>query len=216
MNVTVKIPPSHFYSCLLVLLFACSKPVFKERWAKQKAPAHFTARFETSRGNIEAAFNREWSPLAVDRVYAQIRHGFYDHILFYRVNTNFVAQFGADDSVKAKAWRKHKVPDEVVVKGNDRGVISFARSGKDSRSTDLFINLRNNPRLDTIHYGGVTGFPGLGTVTKGMEVADSLYKGYGDKVFQKYDSLFISKTAFLELFPKLDSVKRVRIIRKRK
>lgn len=197
---------------LMVVLASCSRPVFRERWLRAKAPANFIARFETSKGEIDMAFHRDWSPKAVDRLYAQIRHGFYDHILFYRVVPKFVAQFGADDSVKAKRWAAHIVPDEPVVKGNARGVISFARSGKDSRGTDLFINLRDNTRLDTIHYNNVTGFPGLGTVIRGMEVADTLYKGYADKVFAKYDSLFISKKIFLERFPLLDSIKRVRII----
>lgn len=199
------------------LVFAsCHRAAFKERWLKKPAPAQFTARFVTSRGIIDAEFYRAWSPEAVDRVYAQIRHRFYNHTLFYRVNSNFVAQFGSDDSLKTKAWGKHVLHDEPVVHGNERGVISFARSGKDSRNSDLFINLRDNHRLDTIHYSNVTGFPGLGKVTGGMEVADSLYKGYGDKVFTKYDSLFINKSRFLELFPKLDSIIKVTIIRKKK
>lgn len=199
---------------LLLFIFACHRPAFKERWLKRPAPSQFTARFETSRGDIDVEFTRAWSPLAVDRVYAQIKHKFYDHILFYRVNTNFVAQFGSDDSVRSKAWGKHVLRDEPVIQGNERGVVSFARGGKDSRNSDLFINLRDNHRLDTIHYSEVTGFPGLGKVVRGMEAADSLYKGYGDKVFAKYDTLFMSKKAFLEIYPKLDSIKTVRILKK--
>jgi peptidyl-prolyl cis-trans isomerase A (cyclophilin A) len=199
-----------------LILFSCHRPVFKERWLKQKAPAHFTARFETSRGNIDAEFTRALSPLAVDRLYTQIKHGVYDHILFYRVVPNFVAQFGTDDSAKEKAWAKHPVPDEPVLKENNRGAISFARGGVNTRGTHLFINIKNNNRLDTIRYSGVTGFPVLGKVISNMEVADSLYKGYGDKVFAKYDTMFVSKTKFLEYFPKLDSIKRIYITGKGK
>lgn len=203
-----------FALAAIVLIASCARPVFKKRWLAEKAPARFTARFETSKGDIEAEFVREWSPAAVDRLYTQIKHRFYDHLLFYRVVPKFVAQFGPDDSARAKAWAAHPVPDEPVVQGNERGVISFARSGRNSRSGDLFINIGNNRRLDTIHYSGVTGFPGLGKVTKGIEVADTLYKGYGDKVFAKYDSLFISKQRFLEQFPLLDSIRRVRVVKK--
>ena len=198
-----------------IMLLSCSRAVFKEKWINQKAPEQFSVLFETSRGNFEAEFTREWSPLAVDRVYAQFKHGFYNDILFYRVRPKYVAQFGADDSVKAKLWSKYRVPDEPVLKPNQRGVISFARSGKETRSHDLFINLQNNsPRLDTLMASGVKGYPPMGIVTHGMEVVDSLYTGYGDTVFKKYDTLLRNKKAFLESFPKLDVLKKARLIKK--
>ncbi|MEO8174634.1 MAG: peptidylprolyl isomerase, partial [Sediminibacterium sp.] len=180
------------------------------------APEHFTARFETSKGYFEAEFTREWSPLAVDRLYAQVKHHYYDNILFYRVTPKTYAQFGGDDSVRRKAWTQHKIPDEPVRKGNERATISFARGGKESRGNDLFVNLRNNsPRLDTISPSGVKGYPVLGVITKNMEVLDSLYNGYGDKVFAKYNTLLKDKRAFLDTFPKLDSIKRIFLIKKK-
>jgi peptidyl-prolyl cis-trans isomerase A (cyclophilin A) len=205
-----------FCFLLLIVMAGCHRATFKEKWLKEKAPEYFMAGFETSKGYFEAEFTREWSPLAVDRLFVQIKHGFYDHTLFYRVNTNYVAQFGADDSARIQNWNKIKIPDEPVVKANERGTISFARSGKDSRSSNLFINLRNNsPRLDTLVSGGVKGYPPLGMVTLGMSVVDSLYKGYGDAVFRKYDTLMRNKPAFLASFPKLDSIQRVYLIKKK-
>ena len=205
------------FSCLLLLciLSACSRPVFKEQWLKQTAPQHFTVRFETSKGNFEADFVREWSPLAVDRFYSQVKHGYYDHTLFYRVRPNYVAQFGADDSLKIKLWSKIKIPDEPVIKPNLRGAISFARSGKDSRDFNLFVNIRNNsPRLDTLVAGGVKGYPVIGMLNgEGMNVIDSLYNGYSDTVFSKYNMLLHDKSAFLQSFPKLDSIMRLVIVK---
>jgi cyclophilin family peptidyl-prolyl cis-trans isomerase len=196
-----------------ILLISCHRAVFKENWIKEKAPEHFSVSFETSKGFFEAEFTREWSPLAVDRVFAQFKHGFYDNILFYRVKPNYVAQFGVDDSVKRKAWDPYKISDEPVKAVNDRGTISFARAGKDSRDHDLFINLQNNsPRLDTISFYSVKGFPVIGRVTKGMDVVDSLYAGYGDAVFTKYDTLLHDRNAFLKNYPKLDKLKKVRLI----
>jgi len=195
-----------------MIIAGCHRAVFKEKWLQEKAPEHFVASFETSKGFFEAEFTRAWSPLAVDRLFVQIKYGFYNHILFYRVRPKFVAQFGVDDSVKIKNWNKHKIPDEPVVKGNERGTISFAREGKDSRNSDLFINLRNNARLDTIGFSGVKGFPVVGIVIRGMKVVDSLYGGYGDTVFGKYDTLLHNKPLFLESFPKVDSLKRIRFI----
>lgn len=207
-------------SCFVLFflfLTACSRSVFKERWLKKKAPEHFSVRVETSKGNFEAAFTRQWSPKALDRLYAQFRHGYYNHTLFYRVRPGYVVQFGGDDNARIKQWGHTKVPDEPVIKPNTRGAISFARSTKDSRGNDLFINLVNNsPRLDTITFNGVTGFPVLGMVISGMETVDALYNGYSDNVFQFYDTLLINKNKFLEKFPKLDSIKKVVLIRTKK
>lgn len=200
---------------LSVFFFAgCSRAIFKERWLKTKSPEMFSVRFETSKGNFEAEFTRQWSPIAVDRLYAQFKHGYYNHTLFYRVRPGYVVQFGGDDNTKEKQWGRIKVPDEPVLQPNIRGAISFARSTKDSRGNDLFINLGNNsPRLDTITYNGVTGFPALGMVTSGMETVDALYNGYSDRVFQLYDTLMNNKQKFLESFPKLDSIKKVVLMR---
>lgn len=109
---------------------------------------------------------------------------------------------------------KYKLPDEPVVKGNEPGTLSFARSGKETRGNDLFINMGNNsPRLDTISPSGVTGYPVLGKITRNREVIDSLYGGYGDTVFGKYALLLKDKNAFLAIFPKLDSIHRVFILK---
>ena len=202
---------------LLCILFSCSKPVFTESWVKQKAPEKFSARFETSKGNFDADFVREYSPFAVDRLFTQIKHHAYDHTLFYRVRPGYVAQFGISDSASIKNWEKYKVPDEPVIKPNERGAISFARSGKESRDVNLFINLKNNsPRLDTLEASGVKGYPVVGLVNSGMEVVDSLYSGYSDNVFAEFQTMIKNKHAFLQKFPKLDSIKRVYLIRKKK
>ncbi|MES2005862.1 MAG: peptidylprolyl isomerase [Bacteroidota bacterium] len=201
---------------LIVSVIACQRPAFKEKWLSQQAPAQFNMLFETSRGNFEAAFTREWSPLAVDRLYAQVKHGYYSHTLFYRVRPGYVAQFGGDDSARMANWKKSKVPDEPVIHPNMRGTISFARGGKESRGNDLYINLNNNnPRLDTLQVNGVKGYPVLGMITKGIEVIDSLYSGYGDGVFKDYDLLFRNKQAFIAKYPKLDLLIKVSVKNKR-
>ncbi len=200
---------------LIIFCISCSRPAFKEKWLSKKAPEQFHVRFETSRGIFEAEFIRQWSPLAVDRVYAQVKHGYYNHTLFYRISPGYVAQFGGDDSLRMKQWRTVKVPDEPVLQPNQRGAISFARSGKETRDNDLFINLNNNsPKLDTLSSGGVRGYPVLGRITSGMEVVDSLYSAYGNTVFDKYRLLFSNKKAFINAYPRLDSLIDVKLIRK--
>lgn len=197
------------------MLIGCHPYAFQSRWVKETAPEHFTALFETSRGNFEVEATRSWSPLAVDRFYSQIRHGYYNHTLFYRVRPGYVAQFGADDSSKIAAWGRSKVPDEPVIRPNVRGAMSFATDGRETRGSDLFINLRNNsPRLDTLISKGIKGYPVIAMVTGHMDVVDSLYSGYGDSIFSRYDTLLHNKIAFLGYFPKLDSIKKVTLLTK--
>ena len=200
---------------LLTMLFlhSCTKPVFKSKWIGERAPETFVTRFETSKGSFDLLITRSSSPHAVDRYYQLAKHHFYDNGIFYRVVPGFVAQFGISDTVKITQWQKYKVPDEAVLKGNGKGTLSFATDGKETRSTELFINLRNNTRLDTANMKGVIGFPTFGSVTRGMAVVDSLYAGYGNGVFDKLDTMYSNRPRFLAIFPKLDLIQRVYILK---
>ena len=136
---------------LVCILAACQRPIFKESWLKETAPEKFSARFETSRGNFEADFVREWSPLAVDRLYSQIKHHAYDHTLFYRVRPNYVAQFGMDDSLKTNQWDKNKIPDEPVLQPNERGTISLPEAEKIAGAARYISTLKIIPHV-WIHF----------------------------------------------------------------
>jgi cyclophilin family peptidyl-prolyl cis-trans isomerase len=193
-------------------LVSCSQKMFNPKWTKQTSPPAYIARFETSKGNFDIEVTRAWSPQAADRLYQLLNHHFYDNVLFYRVVPNFVVQWGNIDTTIIRNWEKFKVHDEPVIKGNLKGTVSFARSGKDTRGNDLFINLKDNPKLDTVNYEKVTGFPAFGTVIKGMDVVASMYPGYGNKTMDVYDSLSSNRQQYLAMFPKLDSIKRAYIV----
>jgi peptidyl-prolyl cis-trans isomerase A (cyclophilin A) len=195
---------------------ACSKPMFKSRWISEKAPETFTARFETSKGNFDIEIKRELSPAGADRLHQLVKHRFFDSVVFYRVVPKFVAQFGTSDTSLEKVWSKYKLPDEEVKTSNVRGTISYARSGKETRGTVLFINLVDNPRLDTVNYNGVKGFPVLGKVVEGMNTVDSLYNGYGGTTMNQLDTMYKNKEVFFRKFPKLDIIKKAYLIRKKK
>ena len=202
---------------LAVFIFSsCSKPFFSEKWTKDTAPETFLARFETTKGNFDIEIKRELSPAGADRLYQLVKHGFFDSVVFYRVVPKFVAQFGSSDTVLEKAWSKYNLPDEEVKASNVRGTISYARGGKETRGTVLFINLVDNPRLDTINYNGVKGFPVLGKVVEGMNTVDSLYNGYGGTTMNQLDEMYRNKEAFFKKFPKLDVVKKAHLVRRKK
>jgi hypothetical protein len=196
-----------------ILLICCSKSTFDPEWTKKKAPPTYTARFETSQGNFDIRVTRAWSPKAADRLHQLLKHHFYDNQLFYRVVPNFVVQFGNTDTTITKKWDKFKVADEPVLKSNLQGYVSFARAGKETRGNDLFINLKDNVRLDTVSPEGVRGYPVLGYVTNGMDVVEKFYSEYGNKTMDVYDSLSANRKKYLSLFPKLDSITRAYIIK---
>jgi homoserine O-acetyltransferase len=202
--------------CIVALsAICCSKSTFDAAWTKKTAPSKYMARFETSKGDFDIEVTRAWSPQAADRLHQLLTHHFYDQQLFYRVVPNFVVQFGNIDTTITKKWEKYKVADEPVLQSNLKGYVSFARAGKETRGNDLFINLKNNARLDTVHVENVIGYPVLGFVTQGMEVVEKLYSGYGNKTMDVYDSLSSNRTKYLQLFPKLDSIKKAYILKDR-
>lgn len=201
------------YSFLVLLCLSCNRAAFKSKWTAEKAPSTYVARFETSKGSFDVKVTREWSPMAADRFYQLIRHGVYDNALFYRVVPSFVAQFGSSDTARIEKWSPYKIPDEAVVHPNQTGSIAFARSGKETRGREVFINLKDNPRLDTITYNGVKGFPAFGDVVSGMNVVSALYAGYGDKTMPRLEAMYQNRKQFMDTFPGLDVIQKAYILR---
>jgi peptidyl-prolyl cis-trans isomerase A (cyclophilin A) len=141
----------------------------------EKAPASFKVRFETSQGAFVVQVDRDWAPNGADRFYNLVKNGFYNDVRFFRVISNFMAQFGINGDPKlSPAWRTARIPDDPVRQSNKRGNITFATSGPNSRTTQLFINFRDNAGLDG------QGFAPFGQVVSGMDVVDKLYSGYGE------------------------------------
>ncbi|MCB0375574.1 MAG: peptidylprolyl isomerase [Sinomicrobium sp.] len=192
----------------MAILTGCREK-YSSEWMGKQAPETFSARFETTKGDFTVRFQRNWSPLAVDRVYQLIKSDFYTDVAVFRVAPDYVAQFGiSNDSLQNSYWSAHPFPDEPVKKQNTQRTVAFARGGPQSRNTQLFINLANNsPRLDTLNYMNVTGFPGLGEITEGWETVTQLYGGYGDEPSAKQDSISLLGNAFLmSRFPELDYI----------
>lgn len=193
---------------LLLLL-----PFFLLGCAVKQAPKTYRAKFETTRGDFTVEIERDMSPAAAKRFYQLVRSGYFDNIAVYRVVPDFVAQFGATDSLRMKKWTGIKVPDEPVLMGNKRGALSFARAGKETRGTDVFINLKDNNRLDTIYYDSVRGFPAFGRVVLGMETVEQLYGGYGDTTIET-DQIYTDAEGFRKAYPKLDTIRKAYLVRK--
>ncbi|MBS7786973.1 peptidylprolyl isomerase [Flavobacterium sp. CYK-55] len=195
------------------LLVNCTqKENFNLAWTREQAPEYFKAKFETHQGDFEIEVTRKLSPKAADRFYQLVKHHYFDKGIFYRVVPGFVAQFGRTDNALIEQWRAVKIPDEPVVSGNQKGSISFARAGKETRDVEVFINLENNTVLDTLQYEGVRGFPSFGRVTRGMDIVEKLYSGYGESTMNN-PNMYTNPEAFYQKFPKLDLIKKAYIIK---
>ncbi len=185
-----------------------------------QAPDSFDIEMRTTKGTMRVRVRRPWSPHGADRLYALVRNRYLDSVAFHRTIRNYVAQFGIHgDSAVSAAWRGKFIPDDPVVAPNRRGTLSFARTGPNSRSVQLFFNLVDNtPRLDTLN--GI-GFPPLGEVIVGVGVLDSLYWEYsgtrGGQTFPgpSQDSLGRLGNSYLQrVFPRIDYVLTARVVRK--
>ena len=199
----------------ILMISSCSPKLFKEKWTEEKAPVTFKARFETTQGNFEIEAKREWSPKGVDRLYQLIKNEFYTDVAIFRVVPNFVAQFGIhNDSIVNKGWNGVGVEDEPVVISNTKGTVAFARSTKKTRTSQIFVNLKNNKRLDKLDYSGVKGFPVVAKVTSGMENVLKFYDKHGNKLGMKQDSIGKFGNKFLrEKYPEIDYIIKAYILK---
>jgi peptidyl-prolyl cis-trans isomerase A (cyclophilin A) len=194
-----------------------------ERFSQDVAvPDSFVVAFETSRGRFDVMARKPWAPNGVDRLYTLVRARHYDNARFFRVVKDFVAQFGlAADPKVNNAWRIRGIADEPVRHTNSRGTIAYARGGPGTRSVQLYINLKDNPRLDSLNG---FGFPPIAEVVAGLAVVDSLYSGYGEstprtgaqpgRAGPSQDSIMTQGNAYLiRGWPKLDYIKTARVVR---
>ncbi len=141
----------------------------------EQAPPVYKVNVDTSKGQFVLEVHRDWAPIGADRFYNLVKNGFYDNARFFRVISGFMVQFGINGDPKVSAvWREANIKDDPVRQSNQRGYISFATAGPNTRTTQVFINFADNRALDRM------GFAPFGRVVSGMDVVDALYSGYGE------------------------------------
>jgi peptidyl-prolyl cis-trans isomerase A (cyclophilin A) len=167
----------------------------------EQAPATYKAVFDTSVGKFVIEVHRAWAPKGADRFYNLVKNGFYDDTRFFRVVPNFMVQFGIHgDPPIASKWMNANIPDDPHGQSNKKGYVTFATRGKDTRTTQVFINFKDNGFLDS------QGFTPFGEVTTGMDVVEKISDQYGEKPNQ--GAVQSQGNAYLKAqFPKLDYVK---------
>lgn len=179
------------------------------------APAVYRVALETSKGTILLEVQRDLAPRGADRFYHLVETGFYDDSRFYRVIAGRFAQFGiAGNPAIAAIWRDRRFPDDPVRASNVRGTFAFAMTGPDARTTQIYINTRDQLTQDA------QGFAPFGKVIEGMNVVDSLNSEYGERSgggmrAGHQAKLFEEGNAWLDReFPRVDKLLRARIVKK--
>lgn len=173
-------------------------------------PDSFVVRLATSKGEVDAIIRRDWAPLGAAQFYEAVATGYYDGARFFRTLRGFVTQFGlAADTALTAQWRTRRIADDSVTQSNRRGTLVFASAGPGTRTTQMFINLRDNARLDAL------GFPPIGEVIRGMDAVDAFYTGYGDGPNgPSQDRITREGEAYLAAnFPLLDRIVKATVVR---
>ena len=178
------------------------------------APDSFRVAFETGKGRFVVQVNKAWAPRGADRFHELVQMCYFDRVKFFRVLPGFIAQFGmsGDPALNTK-WQDANIQDDPVKESNRKGTLTFATGGPNTRTTQMFINTADNPRLDGM------GFSPIGRVVEGMDVVEQLYSGYGEGEPMgggpSQDKIRTDGNAYLNrFFPRLDSVVTARVVTK--
>ena len=123
---------------------------------------------ETPRGNVVLAMLQS-APLAATAFVKAAQNGMYDGIPFHRVIPNYVAQ-GGDPHKDGYGHFDYLVRDEPGPGGHQLGYVGLATTGKDTGSSQYFIDLDDNARLDT-------SFASFAVVSQGLDVAFAIQQG---------------------------------------
>lgn len=144
--------------------------------------------------NFTVRVHPDWAPLGAARFRKLVEQGWYNDAGVFRVVRNFVAQFGLPAKPQPDLER---IADDKVTHANTRGTLTFATSGPNTRTSQLFINYGDN------HFLNQQGFAPFGEVLgDGMAVVDSFFMGYGEKPDQR--RLMAEGNAYLEsAFPQM-------------
>ena len=139
-----------------------------------RAPAAFSVTFNTTKGAFRVEVKRAWAPHAADRFHRLVSQGFYDNNGLFRVLPGFIAQLGiSPHPAVTLAWMSQTLPDEPRRLANEAGTLAFASQGPNTRSTQIFVNLKDNPELDP-------NFVPFAKIVEGFEVATSFNGRYGE------------------------------------
>jgi cyclophilin family peptidyl-prolyl cis-trans isomerase len=131
---------------------------------------------KTSMGSMTVELFADKAPKTVDNFLTYVKAGFYSGTIFHRVIPGFMIQGGGfTRDLDHKPTRPAIEHEGAACATNDLGTIAMARTGDPhSATSQFFINVVNNTRLNYTLPPNGWGYCAFGKVTKGMDVAQKI------------------------------------------
>jgi peptidyl-prolyl cis-trans isomerase B (cyclophilin B) len=158
----------------LWLLGACTDPRQEPDTSKDK---NVVVIIDTSMGKIKAELFAEKAPISVNNFLQYVDEKFYDGTIFHRVIPAFMIQGGGYEAEGVNEKPAHRpIKNEAYNRlSNKRGTLAMARTDKaDSATSQFFINVEDNSKLDRVNDPQRVGYAVFGRVLEGMDVADEI------------------------------------------
>ena len=174
-------------------------------------------RCETTQGPLLVKLQPTASPLGVERLLKLVRENFFTDVALWRNVPGFLVQFGLKSKGQAKEYERI-LDDKPLIKPKfTRGAVSFAGSGQDSRTTQLFFAYCRKCNLGDADHETIVGKL-VGAAS--METLDKIEKGsdYGDMSAMgnptgpDYDMIEKDPAYLRSKFPKLDYLTKCEIV----
>lgn len=134
---------------------------------------------------LDVLVKPRWSPRGASRFLELVRAGYYDGVVINRVVAHFLAQFGISADLDMRtAWRSKSIDDDVPDKRVDfkPGYMSYAGSGPNSRSTEIFVVMPDTPESQLAYFGKNPWETPFGVITEHSlaTVVPKFLNPYGD------------------------------------
>ena len=154
----------------------------------------------TTHGDVKVRLFAEKAPVSVANFLAYVEQGYYNGTIFHRVIPRFMIQGGGfDERMQQKPTLPPILNESKNRLHNERGTLAMARTNDpDSATSQFFINVRTNLRLDWSP--GAVGYTVFGEVIEGMSTVDAIaIEPTGD--FMRYQNVPLAPVKILEVVP---------------
>jgi len=130
----------------------------------------------TSAGDIVIELDKAKAPKSVENFVQYVKDGHYNGTVFHRVIPTFMIQGGGMTADMTEKQTRAPIPLESKNGlSNVRGSIAMARTNDpNSATSQFFINVQDNPRLDAANARDGNGYAVFGKVISGMDGVDKI------------------------------------------
>ena len=120
-------------------------------------------------GSFTVRLRGDVAPIMAGRVLALARSGYYDGLVWHRVEPDFVIQGGSPGANEYVGHPRY-IRDELGTLPHVRGTVGMSTRGHDTGDAQWFVNLRDNLRLNR-------DYTVFGEIVDGIDVVDRILEG---------------------------------------